>query len=173
MWMSIFNLCFNSLDNNSLQWFQLKLIYRIFPTKEYLKKINIVNTAECSYCQESETILHMFVACNRIVEFWKEIKEFIHQIIGFQIKFSVFDILFGYQNRDQNKIPLNLILLVTKKYILDTNSTNGILNLNVLKYRYYQTYTDEKYLAVLSGKQNDFNRVWDKWGTALEEMTSN
>ena len=95
----------------------------------YLKKINIVNTAECSYCQE-----------------------FIHQIIGFQIKFSAFDILFGYQNRDQNKIPLNLIL-VTKKYILDTNSTNGILNLNVLKYRYYQTYTDEKYLAVLSGKQ--------------------
>ena len=60
MWMSIFNVCFNSSDN-SLQWFQLKLVCRIFPTKEYLKKINIVNTAECGYCQESETILHMFV----------------------------------------------------------------------------------------------------------------
>ena len=73
-----------------------------------------MNTAECSYCQESETILHMFVECNRIVEFWKEIEELIYQIIGFQIKFSAFDILFGYQNRDQNKIPFNLILLVTK-----------------------------------------------------------
>ena len=118
MWMSIFNVCFNSLDNNSLQWFQLKLIYRILPTKAYLRKINIVDTAECSYCQESETILHMFVECNRIVEFWNEIEELICQIIGFQIKLSAFDKMFGYQNRDRNKIPLNLILLVTKKYIL-------------------------------------------------------
>ena len=28
----------------------------------------------------------------------------------------------------------------------------------------------KKYLAVISGKQNDFNRIWDKWGTALEEI---
>ena len=89
MWMSIFNVCFNSLDNNSLQWFQLKLIYRIFPTKEYLKKINIVNTAECSYCQESETILHMFVACNRVVEFWKEIEELYIKSLVFRLNFQL------------------------------------------------------------------------------------
>ena len=33
-------------------------------------------------------------------------------------------------------------------------------------------YADENYLTVLSGKQNNFNRIWDKWGIALEEITS-
>ena len=57
----------------------------------------MVNTAECTYCQESKYILHMFAECNRIAaELYKE------------IELSAFNMLFGYENTYQDRIPLNL-----------------------------------------------------------------
>ena len=76
--------------------------------------------------------------------------------------FSKFDILFGYQNIDRNRVPLNVILLISKKYIYDINRKNGILNLMALKQKFQQTYFDEYYLAVLKDKQEFFYKTMGK-----------
>ena len=73
-----------------------------------------------------------------------------------QIHFSKFDILFGYQNTDRNRVPLNVILLTSKKCMYDINRKNGILNLMALKQKFQQTCFDEYYLAVLIDKQDFF-----------------
>ena len=76
--------------NNSLTEYSLHV-------KAYLKKENkahyIVNKGNSS--------IIIFVECHRISESWKEIAEFIYQFIGFKIKFSGFNVLFGYQHRDK------------------------------------------------------------------------
>ena len=74
-WNNIFKMLYQSVTSNLLVWFQLKLIYRILGTKEYLNKIIIVDSPNCNHCQERETILHMFVQCNRVSDFWKQIEK--------------------------------------------------------------------------------------------------
>ena len=144
-------------------WFQLKLLYRILGTREYLNKINIVNSSDCTHCHEKETIVHMFVECDRVKVFWREIEKLIYETNGLKIHFSKFDILFGYQNLDRNRVPLNVFLLISKKYIYDINRKNGILNLMALKHKFQQTYFDEYYLAMLKDKQDFFTKLWEKW----------
>ena len=120
VWGSIFNVTYRSVNNNLLVWFQLKLLYRILGTKEYLNKINIVHSSDCNHCQQKETILHMFVECDRVIFFWSEIEKLIFETTRMKIHFSKFDILFGYLNTDINRLPLNVLLLISKKYIFMT-----------------------------------------------------
>ena len=65
-WTRIFITLHQSVNNNVLIWFQLKLIYRILGTKECLNKINILNSSNCNHWQERETIVHMFDQCDRV-----------------------------------------------------------------------------------------------------------
>ena len=46
VWSSIFSVTYQSANNNLLVWFQLKFLYRILGTREYLNKINIVNSSD-------------------------------------------------------------------------------------------------------------------------------
>ena len=117
-WSSIFSITYQIANNNLLVWFQLKLLYIILGTKECLNKINIVNSSDCNHCHEKETIVHMFVECDTVKVFWREIEKLIHETTWLKILFSIFNILFGYQNIDRNRVPLNVILLISKKYIL-------------------------------------------------------
>ena len=94
-------------------------------------------------------------------------KKIIYETTGLKIHFSKFDILFGYQNIDRNRVPLNVILLISKKYIYDINRKNGILNLMALKQKFLQTYFDEYYLVVLKDKQDLFIKLWEKWWPML------
>ena len=62
--------------------------------------------------------MHMFVECLNAKDLWAEIAEYVYNKIHLHINFSNFSILFGYMNFDENKVPINVLLLVTKKYIL-------------------------------------------------------
>ena len=102
-----------------------------------------------------------------MVEFWKEIESHVFQKVGLSIQFSELDKHFGYHIYDQNRTPLNVLILVTKKYIYDTNLKNGFLSLTVLKQKLFQTFEDELYLARLVGKEVNFLNQWAKWQPLL------
>ena len=69
VWSSIFSETNQRATNNLLVWFQLKLLYRILGTRAYLNKINIVNSSDCNHCHEKETLVHVFVECDRVKAF--------------------------------------------------------------------------------------------------------
>ena len=166
MWKNIFNSCFKSVSNNILIWFQLKLIYRILGTKSYLHKVQLSDTDTCAMCGEKETIIHMFVECTYVKIIWSVIEKYIKQQININVTFSILDILFGYCFNNQNKIPIDAIILITKKYIFDIkfrSSANFHFNFDVLKYKFSQTYKDEKYSATLNNGQKKFDAVWTNW----------
>ena len=139
LWKNIFSICYKSVCNNSLIWFQLKVLYRILGTKSYLHKMAIEENAKCNHCQKMETIVHMFVECDNVKKFWNVIEKFIHQTVKLKLTFHCFDILFGYLLPGEDKVPINALILVTKKYIFDTNHKNGILNFDLLRQKLQQT----------------------------------
>ena len=62
-WRMLFSICFKTVTNNNLIWFQLKLIYRILGTNSYLHELGIRNSPNCRFCQQPESLLHIFYEC--------------------------------------------------------------------------------------------------------------
>ena len=166
MWKNIFYSCFKTVCNNTIIWFQTRLLYRILGTRTYLYKLHIGDSDRCIDCGEIETIVHMFVECRTVNKIWKFLKEYINRTIKISVYFDKVDILFGYSLNNQNKIPLSAIILITKKYIYDLKSRNNrpfSFNFDILLYRLKQTCQDELYLATLNNQNEKFNMVWKKW----------
>ena len=96
-WNLIFSVCFKTLQNNSLIWFQLKILYRILGTNQYLHKIGLSDSPLCSRCNTtSENILHLLSQCNESRNFWISLENLIYENIKFRIKFNDSNIIHGY-----------------------------------------------------------------------------
>ena len=135
-------------------------------TRNYLYKLHLVDSSKCVYCGENETIVHMFVECENVTKIWHLLEEYIYKTIRINVIFGKLDILFGYRLNNQNKIPVDAIILNTKKYIYDTNfkSNNSPRYIfEALKYTFQQTYQDEQYLAIINNRKKKLNDVWIKW----------
>ena len=102
----------------------------------------------------------MFFECKKVTHFWKNIEQLISRETGIRINFTSFDIIFGYLNKDQNNTPLNVLILVAKKYIYDSVLSNRDLNLQILKYHLGEVFMSENLLSKFSNTENIFNRKW-------------
>ena len=60
-WRTLFSICFKTVANNYLIWFQSKVLYRILGTNNYLFKIGIRNNPNCLFCLKAESLLHIFM----------------------------------------------------------------------------------------------------------------
>ena len=59
-----------SFNEAVLKEFQYKSTNKILVTKSFLQRIRKVEDNLCTYCkQEPETILHLFVDCDKVKEF--------------------------------------------------------------------------------------------------------
>lgn len=47
-----FKVCFKTSAGTSVQWLQYRILFRMLPTKCYLKKINVSTDDCCSFCKE-------------------------------------------------------------------------------------------------------------------------
>ena len=78
-------MCFKTLQNNSLIWFQLKILYRILGTHQYLHKIGLSDSPICSRCNNtSESILHRLAQCNESKNFWISLENLIYDKAKFK-----------------------------------------------------------------------------------------
>ena len=80
--------------------FQYKLTHTIFVTKSFLHRIRKIENNLCLYCkQEPETILHLFVDCDKVKEFWRSLQMWLLQNINIRITIDTKCILFSYQGK--------------------------------------------------------------------------
>ena len=54
---------FKQICSPKLQWFQVSIIHRLLPTKKYLYNIKAVDSPNCNFCYQEETIPHMLWSC--------------------------------------------------------------------------------------------------------------
>ena len=104
----------------------------------------------------SEIILHSFCQCDQVKHFWETIKKYLVEKINFKIKFTDFIIICGYPLHDKNNIPINTLIIVTKKYIFETSKLGSRLNMSVLKHKLCQISTDECLLSKIGKEEEKF-----------------
>ena len=108
---------YNVTTDTKSRALQYKIVNHIIVTNKYLKTCQIKTSALCTFCQLSdESILHLFWACPKIQTFWQNVNVCLQQYIDLSRYINAHNVLLGIYN-DTNVDFLNLILIITKRYI--------------------------------------------------------
>ena len=170
-WKINYKLCFNTVKDNYLIWFQYKILRGILGVKYYLKKINITDNPMCSLCNRNEeTLPHLFFGCIHTRIFWYTIFSWIFRKTSIQIDLTEQEILLGYSSGNNNQVPLNTILMCTKAYIFYCSRLNKQLNFTHLLNRLRQTYQEQEYIAKRNEKELQFRATWNRWKILFETI---
>ena len=91
------------INEVNLQEFQYKVNNYILVTKSFLYKINKLDNARCSFCdQESETIPHLFIHCNKVRHFWSFLKAWLQTHTNFILQLNLKNLVFPRQDQKEN-----------------------------------------------------------------------
>ena len=137
-----------------LKDFQYKLTNKILVTKSFLHRIRKIEDNLCSYCkQESETILHLFVDCDKVKEFWQSLQMWLLQNMNIRININTKCILFSYQWKSKLE---NYILAVAKHYIYKNKFSDKQLNINSFIFMLIGKFQCERFIANINNKMSKF-----------------
>ena len=171
LWKIIFRVCFKSILDNSVAWFQYKILFNILPTRDYLHKIKLSDHNTCAFCHSfPETILHLFCECGVVQELWHNVSQWIARKIGFQIELTNDEKILGYYKTDQNFWPLNFVILITKKYIYWCSCKEMNLDIYFLQKEFSRVFIEQKTLFRINLNQNNFDRKWEQWNGLVQTL---
>ena len=153
-----YNSVISTLKEIKLRDFQYKITNRILVTKSFLYRIRKVDDNQCEYCrQNSETIIHLFVQCNQVKSFWRELDDWLSNNFGYRMSLNDKNILFSFGQK--NKL-INYLCVLAKYYVYSNKFSGRGLNLEAFMSILKRKYQSEKYLANLSNTFAKFLRKW-------------
>ncbi len=108
---------FNATIYTKLRSFQFKINHNFLYTNEKLHKVKISDTPLCTFCNsEIETLVHLFVECNKETNVWQEVIDKLLQPFGVtNLTKSV--IILGVETTPEQNEIINHIILEVKYYI--------------------------------------------------------
>ena len=161
MWKDILNVCFHTIKDNSLIWFQYRIINRILGTRAYMHKIGIATSGTCSFCGScDETLAHLFINCEKTKEFWKNIKTWLSRSVNFEIFLDPLAIMFGISSSRHSQQATNVIYITGKYFIFICARKNE--SLNIFNYQTFlkSKYVEQYYLSRVQMRQIAFCQTW-------------
>ena len=171
IWTLIYRICFYSINDNQMIWFQYRILYKILGTRYYLKKLKIEMNSQCSFChQYEEDLEHLFCNCDKVTQLWDNLMQWINNKIGLNFKLTNLTKLMGYLANDQHFWPFNLILMTTRKYIFWCSKNGFPLNIYFLQKEVKKTYLEQETLSRLNSRYDQFNKRWTLWKNIFVEI---
>ena len=77
-WSKVFTKAIKTTPDPKLKWFQIRTLYRIIPTNRFLHIRKLKDNPYCTFgCNEEETIVPLFVTCNKAHQFWNGVIEWV------------------------------------------------------------------------------------------------
>ena len=167
-WQQKFRICFKTVQNQALIWFQYRILHRILGTQNNLCKMGISKSSTCLLCDnDNETLYHLFFMCPKSKQLWNELEQLIVIKTGFQISFDSESILLGYGFQNLYSVALNTLIIVSKNYIF-SNSRKGLeLNIRELLSKLKNTYNEQQTIQSLEMQGAKFERSWIQLKTFL------
>ena len=71
--------------------------------------------------------------------------------------------LFGYLVQDQNFLPMNFILILTREYIFLCAKQKQLPKMDHLKIILKKRYYEQKYILIINSKEKSFEESWSLW----------
>ena len=170
-WEKAYKICFECLDDNIIKWFQYRVLNLILGTRSYLYRVKIGVSPLCGYCNSGEeTIIHLMCDCTEVKALWIDLKSFVSRQIQVDLDIDPRLILFGYHKQDTNHLVLNIIYLVTKKYIFDCSRKKNKPQLSILLRKFQRVYIEQECLSYINSKETIFQKRWSKVKTLVQSI---
>ena len=137
-----FTRTFLMTKETKLQSFQYKILHRYIHCRKKLHEMTIIDSPNCEHCGTLDTIIHFFVECDYVVQFWSHLQNWINTVYSERIAFHYTEqnILFGINDATEFSKVVNYISLIAK-YFIYTNrlKSNHVLDMrtffSILKYK--------------------------------------
>ena len=144
-------------------------IAHLQPQTNVPTKYQLPTSFLCGICgQQQESIYHLFAGCEKVLDFWKNITIWFELKLSIKVKFSDIELIFGYQNYDQNFWPLNFILLIARQYIFHCSKYSHDINIYNLQKLVEEKYVEQYTLSKIKDTVHIFNRNWSHWKLLFE-----
>ena len=131
-WKDIYSAPFKQICCTKLQWFQVSIVDRLLPTKTYLYNIKAVDSPNCNFCYQEETIPHMLWSCPETLSLIQQLNQWLSATNPYTNNVEeLFIFNIGKNIEEAN----HHIILVIKYYIYLTKRLNKPLSLIALKHR--------------------------------------
>ena len=160
-WEQFFTVCFKTVQENELIWFQYRLIHRILGTQRLLYKMGIVQSELCLMCQsDTETLKHLFCDCSISRQIWNDVRLWIASKTGFILNLSPQEILLGYTMRDQHFLPVNTIIMVVKSHIFSNSRQQKPFDNVHLHRKIKKVFEEQRLLSTYNQTVEKFSKSW-------------
>ena len=160
MWEKSFLVCFKTMQDNYLIWFQYKILNRIFRIESLKFKMGISQNNVCRLCDENEeTLVHLFTLCNPVKKIWEDLTRRIKTNINRDLIFSSKDIILGYQEKQM--WPVNILLVIMKKYIFVASGKKKTPQLVEALEMLKNIYFEQEYVSRIQNHESEFKKKWD------------
>ena len=117
----------------------------------------------CEFCQnEVQTIQHLFYECDKFVKIWLELQQWLVPYLNFNQYLTKITILFGIKGTSNRNSLINLLLLITKRFIFICKCKSEEPKLCNLKSTIKTYYDIELQIARTNVSQRDkINLKWE------------
>ena len=154
----------NYIKEVKLRDFQFKINNRILVTNTFLFKIKKKDNDRCSYCnQEAETITHLLFHCEKVANFWKNLKKWLERKANINLQVDLKNILFSSPAQPF----LSYMITVAKYYTY--KSKFHLKNLSIKGFENFlkQKFLNEMYIAKIN---KTYDKFLGKWSSLYNYM---
>ena len=89
---SVYELPFKVALDSRLRWLQYRITHGFLVTNSWLQRVGIKDDDTCMYCDQVETIAHLYTGCDVMNLLWDDISA----NISVMPKLNVFEKLYGH-----------------------------------------------------------------------------
>ena len=97
-WANIFKTPYLTFRGVFYQCFQYKISHRIIACRDWLSTLKVIDSPSCLYCDDKDTILHFFVYCPLVTEFWSSFMPWWNKLVNACASLDEIIIIFGVRS---------------------------------------------------------------------------
>ena len=123
-WSHVLDFKLKKIKDNRVRQFNFKLLHKVLPFKDNLYKWKITYDMLCTYCNESESFIHILLKCRQVAVFWQKIHHLVTNLFQKDIELGEKIILIGFNIEDPEFLLMNVLIVyaqyaIYKVYILN------------------------------------------------------
>ena len=164
-WKYIFTLAKNITIDTRLIEFQYKIIHRTYASNSLVSNFDTTVSKTCPQCNVEDNLIHTFVDCSRVKQFWIHFKDFIIKTLAKPFTLKTSEVIFGkfgISHRSSN------FCLLHAKWFIHLNRSQQIISFENFRSYLKNVFTIEKQIYVNKNKQQEFGKLYASFVKELE-----
>ena len=164
-WKYVFTLAKLLTCDTKMREFQYKIIHRVYASNSYVSNFDATVQKNCQNCKVEDNIVHLFVHCQKVKQFWTNFKEFITKSSEKTFSLTTAEIIFG-KFGISNTAPNFCILHA--KWFIHLNKKENNISFNCFKKYLKNVFIIERQIYLRKGKQKTFSKLFDSYVKMLD-----